>query len=114
MILEQKFWEQIDKHAVWELTSTGQRIDSLLTQTDAAKAEQAKEWLRDLYLNFSAIEKEVLAEFGDLPWDGPESAIIDAAMLSKHSEILFTMLDGQNYASHIWKLIEPRCNDVGE
>ena len=112
MIVEPKFWDEAGTFTIWELTSSGQRLDGALLNAEEFEAERVRKIVQAFYLQFSEIEKEVLRIFSDLPWDLSETDRINEAMNSPYADILITMLNGENYAPQIWELLKPGEENV--
>ncbi|MBI3965765.1 MAG: hypothetical protein HY329_09030, partial [Chloroflexi bacterium] len=63
-----------------------------------------REVAADLDAQFAAIETRCRAELKDL---GDRKSTALYFQTCAHPKILFAMLDGKDYAPHIWRLIRP-------
>lgn len=100
----------VNARTIWELLSNHQSIDKLLDVVPDEFYQWVKRIVADLNGRFSDIEREALAVFDLVPRD--VSRKDQAAFIMKHQNpgIVFSMLDGKNYAPAIWKIIRPEAS----
>jgi len=96
----------VTEKSILELLIAGEPLDSLL---DTVPDEYYK-WVRateaKLLALYQGFEGQALKEFEGIPKDALTRKDIALYFLTcKHASVLFSMLDGKEYASQIWKLV---------
>lgn len=97
----------VTQYEVWEMLSRRQRVDKLKETVSSDAYTQISEFAANLASQFTAVEQEVLEELRNLPFDETEE--LEKTIASSRNEILLRLIiDGEDYAPLIWKIIEPR------
>jgi hypothetical protein len=94
----------INARHIWEMLRDGQPLDALIERVPDEYFAWATGIEKELREQYAAIESEAKANFKPRG-DRKETAIY--FQTCPNSPILFSMLDGKDYARHIWKLIRP-------
>jgi RNA ligase len=96
---------------IWELLKDGMDLDGFLEKVPDEFDSWVRTWVMDLVVRFQNIEKDYKQYFEDISKRvGTEDrkAFAEEAKRYNHSSILFTMLNGRDYGSYIWKIIRPQ------
>jgi RNA ligase len=95
---------QISSKTIWETLAHGHSFAEMLERVP----DEFYGWVRatrdDLLAQYAAIENECRANFRDL---GDRKATAAYFLTQPHNRVLFSMLDGKDYAPYIWRQIEP-------
>jgi hypothetical protein len=102
----------VSKHSVWVMMSNRQRVDKLAEFISSANFSEISNHARSLATEFSNVERSFLSELNNLDYD-------DASLANKLSNhpnaiVLQMMLNGEDYAQLIWKMIEPEQVNAGK
>lgn len=100
----------VNARTIWELLSNHQSIDKLLDVVPDEFYQWVKKIVADLNQRFSDIEREALAVFDQVPRDVTRKEQAEFITTTAHPGIVFSMLDGKNYAPAIWKMIRPEAS----
>lgn len=110
MIMEEIAWDAITETTVWDLLSRRQRVDILLRDAPYEKSIALREMVSRLNRSFSEIEKSVLSDLDSIPRDVPIEVQYSIAETFENSNILLSILDGNDYAEMIWNAIKPESS----
>jgi len=94
---------------IWELLRTGGDLNELLERVPDEFDTWVKDTVKDLVVRFENIKRDYLEIFSIIRSENlsrKEFAI--KAIRYNHASILFSMLDGRDYDSIIWKCIRPK------
>lgn len=101
---------KISKHSVWLMVSNRQRVDKLVDVVSATNYSEIVAHAMTLANEFSAIEDKYLLQLSELEYDDP---LFEATLATDSNMLLLQMmLNGEDYAPLIWKMIEPERVDV--
>ena len=101
---------KINKHEVWRMLSSRQRVEKLEETLPSVAYAQVCDLAKDLACEFTTVERSVLQELSELPFDGAEQ--LEQTISTSPNEILLRLIiEGEDYAPIIWKIIEPKTGE---
>ncbi len=96
---------QISSVDIWEYLSSGQSFEEVLEKVPDEFYQWVKKTRAGLQEQYTAIEDQCKADFRVLD-SRKDTALY--FLQCKYPAILFSMLNGKNYAPVIWKLVRPK------
>jgi len=94
---------------IWELLKNGEPLEPFLDRVPDEFDVWVKGVVRDLIVRYGNIEKDYAEIFFNIKaQDLDRREFADKATHYRHSNILFSMLDGKSYKDSIWKLLKPK------
>ena len=94
---------------IWELLKNEEPLEPFLDRVPDEFDVWVKEVVRDLVVRYENIEKDYAEIFSNLKAQNLDrKEFADKANHYRHSNILFSMLDGKSYNDSIWKLLKPK------
>lgn len=96
----------VNPRHIWEDLKEGRSLDSLLDRVPDEYYQWVKQVESGLLSEYAAIEGECKADFKVL---GSRKDTALYFQTKRYPPVLFSMLDGKDYASHIWRVIRPQA-----
>ena len=93
--------------AVWEVLSTGGKMDDILKDVPDEFFEKIKLYEKELIIQFNKIEEEYQNHFDSIKGLGIRKLFAETAKKFKHPSLLFGLYDGKDISPGIWKIIKP-------
>jgi RNA ligase len=94
---------------IWELLRNNEQLEPFLERVPDEFDAWVKEVVRDLVVRYENIEKDYYEIYTNLKAQNLDRReFADKATHYRHSNILFSMLDGKSYRDSIWKLLKPK------
>jgi RNA ligase len=94
---------------IWELLRNNEQLEPFLERVPDEFDAWVKEVVRDLIVRYENIEKDYYEIYTNLKAQNLDRReFADKATHYRHSNILFSMLDGKSYKDSIWKLLKPK------
>ena len=94
---------------IWELLRNNEQLEPFLDRVPDEFDAWVKEVVRDLIVRYENIEKDYYEIYTNLKAQNLDRReFADKATHYRHSNILFSMLDGKSYKDSIWKLLKPK------
>lgn len=99
--------------SIWDCLKNGQSLDEFLLNVPDEFYGFVRDTEGDLKKKYAAIENEAKKEYAEALEETPHKEFrvrAEAAKYfknKKYTSILFSMFDGKDYSSKIWRLIEP-------
>jgi hypothetical protein len=94
---------------IWELLRNNEQLEPFLERVPDEFDAWVKEVVRDLIVRYENIEKDYYEIYTNLKAQNLDRReFADKATHYRHSNILFSMLDGKSYRDSIWKLLKPK------
>mgnify|MGYP003327704585 CR=1 FL=1 len=100
----------VNARTIWELLSNHQSVEKLLDVVPDEFYRWVQRIVSELNNAFTEIEKVALAEFDYVPRDVSRKEQAEHIKGCTYPSILFSMLDGKNYAQAIWRMIRPEAS----
>jgi RNA ligase len=95
---------QVSSKTVWEALRFGHSFEALLERVPDEFYDWVRATRQGLLDQYAAIEQECRANFRDL---GDRKATAAYFLSLPHHRVLFSMLDGRDYSTYIWRQVEP-------
>ncbi|MCU0449358.1 MAG: hypothetical protein MUC97_05855 [Bernardetiaceae bacterium] len=95
----------VSSRDIWEYLATGQPLEPLLERVPDEFYTWVKQQVAQLTDSYQAIEQLCQAQFKDL---GDRKTNAFYYQTQTYPGILFSMLDGRDYAPAIWKMVKPK------
>ena len=102
-----KIMTNLSTTAVWEVLSSGGKIDDILTDVPDEFFEKIKQYEKELIVQFNRIEEEYQNHFDSIKGLGIRKLFAETAKKFKHPSLLFELYDGIDISPGIWKIIKP-------
>ena len=94
---------------IWELLRTDGNLNEFLDRVPDEFDAWVKETVRDLIVRYENIERDYAEIFSNLKVQNLDrKEFASKAVNYRHSNILFSMLDGRSYKDSIYKIIKPK------
>ena len=94
---------------IWELLRTDGNLNEFLDRVPDEFDAWVKETVRDLIVRYENIEKDYAEIFSNLKAQNLDRKDFATKVINyRHSNILFSMLDGKSYKDSIYKIIKPK------
>lgn len=110
-----KIMTEVSTKSVWEVLSSGESMDSILTDVPDEFYNKIKEYENELMEQFNILRKEyewifnktrnVYFKVYDKEFNRGDFA--ELAKMYKYPSILFALLDGKDISPIIWKIVKP-------
>lgn len=96
----------INPRHIWEELKEGRSLDVLLERVPDEYFKWVKQVERSLLNDYAIIENQCRADYRVLETRKDTALYFQT---KQYPSVLFSMLDGKNYASHIWRMIRPEA-----
>lgn len=98
----------VSTYTIYDLLAMGQSLDPLFAVADDVFYGFIQDTADSLRRQYSYIEDDAKAYFLNRPSSDDRRTQAEYFLKYSNPSILFSMLDGKDYSSHIWKLIKPK------
>lgn len=105
----------ISTTTIWEILSTGGTFESILDMVPDEVADTIAEECKDLTIRFDNIKKDYVEHYmyivSKVGFQN-RAAFAEEAKRYRHPSILFSILDGKDIDSIIWKIVKPEWRKI--
>ena len=108
-----KIMTEVSTKSVWEIVSNGDDMESLLKDVPDEFYDKIKKYVSELTFQYKTLGNEYLRIYNTLSdLKDKRSEFAKRALMFKHPQLLFNMIDGKPYSDTIWKIIKPEYKKI--
>jgi RNA ligase len=108
-----KVMTEVSTKSVWEIVSNGDDMESLLKDVPDEFFDKVKEYVSELTFQYKTLENEYLRIYNTLSdLKDKRSEFAKRALMFKHPQLLFNIVDGKPYSNAIWRIIKPEYKKI--
>lgn len=100
---------------IWEILSSGEKIESIINNIPDEFYQKIKEVVRDLVVRHENIQKDYFSYFQDIKRKvgvGDRKLFAEEAKRYNHPSLLFNLLDGKDISKTVWKIVKPEYEKI--
>lgn len=108
-----KIMTEVSTKSVWEILSNGDNMEGLLKDVPDEFYDKIKKYVDELTFQYKTLENEYLRIYNTLSdLKDKRSEFAKRALMFKHPQLLFNIVDGKPYSNAIWKIIKPEYKKI--
>ena len=108
-----KIMTEVSTKSIWEILSNGDDIELILKDVPDEFFDKVKEYVSELMFQYKTLENEYLRIYNTLSdLKDKRSEFAKRALMFKHPQLLFNIVDGKPYSNAIWRIIKPEYKKI--
>lgn len=108
-----KIMTEVSTKSIWEILSNGDDIELILKDVPDEFFDKVKEYVSELMFQYKTLENEYLRIYNTLSdLKDKRSEFAKRALMFKHPQLLFNIVDGKPYSNAIWQIIKPEYKKI--
>jgi RNA ligase len=110
-----KILTNLSNLSVWELLSSGSTVSDLIQNVPDEFFDKVDEIAKDLCIRFDNIKRDYMSYFLDITnrvVSTDRRAFAEEAKRFAHPSLLFSIMDGKDIDSLVWKIIKPKFEKI--
>ena len=108
-----KIMTEVSTKSIWEILSNDDDIEMILKDVPDEFFDKVKEYVSELMFQYTILENEYLRIYDTLSdLKDKRSEFAKRALMFKHPQLLFNMVDGKPHSNAIWRIIKPEYKKI--
>lgn len=108
-----KIMTEVSTKSIWEILSNDDDIEMILKDVPDEFFDKVKEYVSELMFQYTTLENEYLRIYNTLSdLKDKRSEFAKRALMFKHPQLLFNMVDGKPHSNAIWRIIKPEYKKI--